>query len=162
MRSRRLLPRLTIGIAAALVCVVLAGLGTYAAIGGLEPQPTPMPTRAATRTVRANTESGTSTDALLVGPPLTAAQAPESHADWRWTITHRDTSIQDRASCSTCHSQNFCETCHRNAPPHPRDILYTHPQVIRAYKDSGRLGCYTCHQNIGCARCHTGNVVGNP
>lgn len=162
MMPHRWLFKLTLGSAAALVCVVLAGLGAYAAIGGLEPRPTLMPTRVATKSARATPEPVTTTDALLVGAPLTAAQAPASHADWRWTIRHRDTSIQDRAGCSTCHSQSFCETCHRNTPPHPRDISYTHPQIIKAYKNTGKLGCYTCHQNVGCQKCHSGDVVGNP
>ncbi|MBI4789690.1 MAG: hypothetical protein HY782_21885 [Chloroflexi bacterium] len=180
MNAHRLLLGLTLG-AAALVAVVLAGLAAYAATSRAIESPDSIGENPMNRVAaqsdsiglapelvtnggrsRATAAPTTTDGGLLVGVPLTAAQAPASHADWSWTIRHRDTSVQDRASCSTCHSQSFCATCHRNAPPHPRDILYTHPQVIRAYKDSGRLGCYTYHQNIGCARCHTGNVVGNP
>lgn len=118
----------------------------------------PPPASLAAAPTFARTDAGP----LLVGPPLTVSQVPASHKDYRWTIAHRDIPVSERATCATCHSQNFCETCHRNAPPHPRDMLYTHPQIIRQYKDSGRLSCYTCHQNISCARCHGGNVVGNP
>jgi len=82
------------------------------------------------------------------------------------------------ASCATCHAQNFCITCHVNAPESPviralamddRSPAYTSSlpappshesaNFIRAHgKDAQRTGanCVTCHARESCVSCHIG------
>ena len=82
------------------------------------------------------------------------------------------------ASCATCHAQNFCITCHVNAPESPviralamddrspayRPSLPVPPShesanFIRAHgKDAQRTGanCVTCHARESCVSCHIG------
>jgi len=86
------------------------------------------------------------------------------------------------ASCATCHAQNFCITCHVNAPESPviralamddRSPAYT-PSLptpashgaanfVRTHgKDAQRAGatCVTCHARESCVSCHIGAQSG--
>ena len=82
------------------------------------------------------------------------------------------------ASCATCHAQNFCISCHVNAPESPairalalddRSPPYSAtvpappshhaPSFLRAHgKDAQRTGanCTTCHARESCVSCHIG------
>ena len=82
------------------------------------------------------------------------------------------------ASCATCHAQNFCITCHVNAPESPviralamddRSPPYTatlpsppshqSPDFLRSHgKTAQRTGanCITCHARESCVSCHIG------
>jgi len=82
------------------------------------------------------------------------------------------------ASCATCHAQNFCVSCHVNAPEVPeiralahddRSPSYTAVLVVPAsHASSGFLRthgrdaqratatCATCHARESCTSCHVG------
>ncbi|MDH5605846.1 MAG: NapC/NirT family cytochrome c [Anaerolineae bacterium] len=96
---------------------------------------------------------------LLVEAPVIVGQVPDSHADFRWTIEHRDISDQELTDCYQCHGQAFCnnDACHNLS--HPPDMLYTHADIFKEYGDQV---CYTCHQNIQCSQCHPGGIISNP
>ncbi len=98
-------------------------------------------------------------DELIVESPVITGTAPESHADFRWTIEHRDVDEAEEQECYQCHGQAFCNNgvCHNLS--HPPDMLFTHAEE---YYTRGDQVCYTCHQNILCSRCHPGGIVSNP
>ncbi len=98
-------------------------------------------------------------DELTIEAPVIAGAAPDTHADFRWTIEHRDTAEAEKQDCYQCHGQGFCsnDACHNLN--HPTDMLYTHADE---YREQGEQVCYTCHQDILCSRCHPGGVIGNP
>jgi len=99
-------------------------------------------------------------DDLLVDAPVVVGDVPDSHADFRWTIEHRNVSDADKQQCFVCHGQGFCNNgvCHNLE--HPQDMLYTHADIFRKTVD--KQTCYTCHQNITCTRCHPDGIVTNP
>jgi nitrate/TMAO reductase-like tetraheme cytochrome c subunit len=96
---------------------------------------------------------------LLVEAPVIVGSVPESHADFRWTIEHRNITEADKQTCLNCHGQAFCNNgaCHNLS--HPTDMLFTHAEE---YRKRGEQVCYTCHQNIFCVRCHAAGVINNP
>ncbi len=96
---------------------------------------------------------------MLVEAPVITGATPDSHADFRWTIEHRDVTDAETQECYQCHGQSFCsnDACHNLN--HPPDMLFTHADE---YYQRGDQVCYTCHQNILCSRCHPGGVIKNP
>ena len=92
------------------------------------------------------------------------------------TTTSGPTAVS--AACATCHAQNFCITCHVNAPESPviaalamdeRSPGYTGtlqappshraPTFLRSHgKEAQRLSatCTTCHTRESCVSCHIG------
>ena len=98
-------------------------------------------------------------DDRLVEAPVVIGAVPESHADFRWTIEHRDVHDAQAEGCFDCHGQGFCNNgaCHNLS--HPPDMLYSHAEE---YKKTGGQVCYTCHQDILCSRCHPGGIITNP
>ena len=96
---------------------------------------------------------------LLIESPVITGASPESHADFRWTIEHRDINPAEEQACYQCHGQGFCNNgvCHNL--DHPPDMLFTHAEE---YYTRGDQVCYTCHQNVLCSRCHPGGIVSNP
>jgi hypothetical protein len=101
---------------------------------------------------------GRGTD-LLVEAPVIIGSVPDSHAEFRWTIEHRNITDAEKQTCLDCHGQAFCNNgaCHNLS--HPVDMLFTHAQE---YRQRGEQACYTCHQDIFCVRCHTTDVIKNP
>jgi len=98
-------------------------------------------------------------DSLQAASHVLVGNAPDSHADFAFTVEHRDVTEEEEQACYQCHGQSFCnnEACHNL--DHPPDILYTHAE---AYRETGEETCYTCHQDILCSRCHTGSIVAGP
>ncbi len=96
---------------------------------------------------------------ILVEAPVIVGNAPASHKDFSWTLTHRNITDAEKQDCLNCHGQSFCNNavCHNLS--HPADMLTSHAQEIQ--KQGGQV-CYTCHQDIFCARCHETGVVNNP
>ena len=97
-------------------------------------------------------------DDVLVEAPVIVGNVPSSHADFRWTIEHRNITEEDKQVCLNCHGGGFCNNgaCHNLS--HPEDMLFTHPEE---YKQQGNQVCYTCHQNILCTRCHPAGIFQN-
>lgn len=98
-------------------------------------------------------------DQLLVESPVIVGAIPDSHADFSWTVEHRDVEGAEEQACYECHGQGFCNNgiCHNLE--HPPDMLYTHAEE---YRQQGDQVCYTCHQDISCTRCHPGGIIANP
>lgn len=96
---------------------------------------------------------------LLVEAPVITGAIPDSHSDFRWTVSHRTTTPEQSTDCFQCHGQAFCNNgaCHNLS--HPPDMIFTHAEEYRARGDET---CYTCHQNVLCSRCHPGGIVNNP
>ncbi len=95
----------------------------------------------------------------LVEAPVVVGDVPDTHADFRWTIEHRNTTMQQREECYQCHGQGFCNNGICHSLNHPEDMLFTHADE---YKKQGDQVCYTCHQDILCSRCHPGGIINNP
>lgn len=98
-------------------------------------------------------------NATIVEAPVIVGNAPSSHVDFSWTVTHRATTEAQKQECYNCHGQSFCnnEACH--SVSHPENMAFTHPEE---YKAKGGQVCYTCHQDVTCTRCHPGGIISNP
>jgi len=98
-------------------------------------------------------------DNLLIETPVIVGDVPETHADFSWTIEHRDVPEAEQQECFNCHGQGFCNNgaCHNLE--HPEDMVFAHADE---YRERGDEVCYTCHQNVTCSRCHPGGVISNP
>jgi len=96
---------------------------------------------------------------LLVEAPVIIGTPPTSHAEFSWTIKHRNITDLEEQECYLCHGKGFCNNgiCHNLT--HPPDMLYSHAEQ---YRQQGEETCYTCHQNIHCSRCHPDGVINNP
>jgi nitrate/TMAO reductase-like tetraheme cytochrome c subunit len=95
----------------------------------------------------------------LVEAPVIIGAVPDSHADFRWTIEHRNVTDAEKRACFDCHGQAFCNNgaCHNLS--HPENMLFSHAEE---YRKRGNQVCYTCHQNVLCSRCHAGGTIANP
>ena len=95
----------------------------------------------------------------LVEAPVIIGALPTSHADFRWTIEHRNVTDAEKKACFDCHGQAFCtnDACHNLS--HPKDMLFSHAEE---YRKQGNQVCYTCHQDVLCSRCHAGGTIANP
>ena len=96
---------------------------------------------------------------MLVEAPVIVGRVPDSHADFSWTVKHRDVAGADKQACYECHGQGFCNNgaCHNLS--HPENMIFVHAEEAR---NKGGQVCYTCHQNILCTRCHPSGVIINP
>ena len=97
---------------------------------------------------------------LQVEAPVIVGALPESHADFSWTIEHRNVPQAEIQDCYTCHGQGFCNNgvCHNLE--HPEDMLYRHADIYKATESKNI--CQTCHQEITCARCHVDGFRATP
>jgi hypothetical protein len=93
--------------------------------------------------------------AEVVAPGVqVVARAPESHGRMFFTRAHTTLAAADDASCSTCHQESFCVSCH-DAPMqggyHPAAFLSRHSASA-----FGRdADCSTCHNTqVFCRQCH--------
>jgi hypothetical protein len=76
-----------------------------------------------------------------------------------WVQTHGEQVVAGAATCTTCHTSEFCETCHfRSAYPHPKDWIEKHgPTQI----EEGAEACTLCHPTTFCAGCHGTEIPHN-
>ena len=51
--------------------------------------------------------------------------------------------------CAICHSDDFCQNCHKAKLPHPDNWFNLHGISSQKNKD-----CYTCHNEEYCNKCH--------
>jgi hypothetical protein len=80
--------------------------------------------------------------------PVPSGQAHPSD----YVTSHGQDVASDPASCTTCHQDTFCETCHFKAVfPHPKDWIDTHGPVEMK---QGSQACTSCHPTTFCAGCH--------
>lgn len=81
-------------------------------------------------------------------------RAPASHASPFFMKDHEALAGADGAYCTTCHTTDFCSSCHdgsRSSGFHPANFMASHP--AEAYAD--RLECSTCHNaQAFCRQCH--------
>jgi hypothetical protein len=96
-------------------------------------------------------------DCTLCHPPGMAPE-PESHLVVDWTVSAHTTEAEtDPFDCTTCHRQNFCDSCHGLEMPHPTGFD-ARPHAEGFYEDPAL--CETCHvrgQEQGrdeCDPCH--------
>ncbi|MDX1646197.1 MAG: hypothetical protein R3304_03540 [Longimicrobiales bacterium] len=83
------------------------------------------------------------------------SQSPDSHASLFFMQAHSVLASTDQATCSTCHVDRFCVSCHEGAVGegyHPPNFMVRH--AADAYgRDSE---CSNCHQQAAfCRECHT-------
>jgi hypothetical protein len=98
---------------------------------------------------------GPNNSAILIG------QRPDTHNDRLWVFNHKtQTSTLDPSgtTCGACHTQSYCENCHKTAAvqiPHD-EMVFNHAKVSR---ELGTAACTLCHQASYCAQCHAGDNV---
>jgi len=62
--------------------------------------------------------------------------------DPAWVQAHtQEVQRTGEEECARCHTQDFCQNCHRSANPHRADWIAQHPDEAR----SRPTGCYSCH-----------------
>ena len=86
---------------------------------------------------------------VMLGPP------PQTHSNRLWVFEHKtDASAEgERANCSECHSQTYCQNCHESGAElvNHDNMLFDHGAVIR---ETSTESCTYCHQRPSCERCH--------
>lgn len=85
----------------------------------------------------------------IQGDPLGLDHGP------RYEFTHGTRAKVDRKTCSECHTDSYCATCHDSLQKplsvHPNDFVTLHP--LQAKMDS--TACESCHRfQSFCAACH--------
>jgi len=89
---------------------------------------------------------------------------------------HAEEAAAAAGVCSTCHSENFCKSCHvreevaagptRTASPHPPGWLGVGSNTHGAAARRDPMSCASCHSGAGeqlCIDCHrVGGIGGNP
>jgi hypothetical protein len=91
----------------------------------------------------------------MQGDPLGLDHGP------RYEFTHATRAKLDRSTCTECHNDNFCTSCHDSLQKplavHPNDYVTLHP--MQAKMDS--MVCQSCHRlQSFCAACHERVGVG--
>lgn len=82
---------------------------------------------------------------------------------------HKKQAKEDRGFCRGCHTQSFCDDCHKTEIPHSAGWRGVHGSVAAAEAGiGGSLSCLKCHKPEGpkaayqaasaCAKCHKANV----
>lgn len=82
---------------------------------------------------------------------------PENHQSTFWKSTHGAKARMDGVSCTNCHSNSQCSTCHtqRNdiSPKnHLRNFRFYHSVEARMAPQR----CNACHTKSYCTQCHLG------
>jgi hypothetical protein len=94
--------------------------------------------------------SGENAPSVMVGSP------PLTHSSRLWVFEHKSdaSSGGERANCSQCHSQTYCQNCHDTGAKlvSHDNMLFDHGAVIR---EVSTTPCTYCHQKPSCERCHT-------
>ncbi len=91
----------------------------------------------------------------LIGDPL----KPADHLSG-WDKNHGLVSAEDPETCKSCHTDNYCITCHQgenvNGTAHPPQFIATHSLSYKMQETD----CATCHESKQfCIDCHV-NVSG--
>ncbi|MDH7571457.1 MAG: NapC/NirT family cytochrome c, partial [Armatimonadota bacterium] len=68
-----------------------------------------------------------------------------------WVAGHKLEVEKGSEACVRCHRQEFCDTCHRLAKPHPPGFLEVHA----AESKKANAACNTCHDQRYCDECHS-------
>ncbi|MBI5592323.1 MAG: cytochrome c3 family protein [Deltaproteobacteria bacterium] len=92
---------------------------------------------------------------LLCHGQMTRSKKPSTHASpaWNGTLHGRSSQIEPFI-CSRCHNQNYCDQCHRVAPPKDHTSVFKlRGHGMHAVSNPNR--CDTCHKQDFCIRCHT-------
>jgi hypothetical protein len=87
---------------------------------------------------------------------IRADRPPASHA-FHWDKTHGDAvragGLKGAQSCSLCHDESTCTSCHMSEPPENHNNHWRRRgHSLMAQLDRDR--CSTCHQPDACDRCH--------
>lgn len=71
-----------------------------------------------------------------------------------------DHKILKTDSCSACHTQTYCDTCHDSGAVKVEhdQMVYQHSVSVRAA--GGTKACAVCHQLAACEQCHVGDWIG--
>lgn len=75
--------------------------------------------------------------------PPGAPKTPSSHEQTTWLRTHGATFRSDPQTCSMCHTERSCSSCHGLTMPHPA-----------GWKDGAHVRAFFSSDTGGCARCH--------
>lgn len=82
---------------------------------------------------------------------------PEDHRKPEWKPDHGRLFLGQEGSCSVCHTQQYCTTCHVTAMPHPAQWVTTHADNGYPQDD-----CRVCHEDREtCQECHHSQVESN-
>jgi nitrate/TMAO reductase-like tetraheme cytochrome c subunit len=89
-------------------------------------------------------------------PSVMLGPAPQTHTNKLWVFEHKAdaTAGGERANCSACHGQTYCQNCHESGAKlvSHDNMLFDHGSVIR---QTTMTPCTYCHQKPSCERCHT-------
>ena len=110
-------------------------------------------------------------------------EAPASHIQGNFLVTHGRTARKSTAACQTCHTQESCVACHIS-PPKPVTTLYAAgpgrgagAQIVRSrpamhmadfsaihspVANSNQQTCQGCHTRPQCLDCHRGTPERTP
>lgn len=81
---------------------------------------------------------------------------PNPHANG-WKADHKKYAKNDKnpsimnAACQSCHTKDFCISCHKVDIPHPDGFLDNHKNVVAK---KGKAVCANCHKPEFCSQCH--------
>ena len=72
-----------------------------------------------------------------------------------FSVTHGEDYLKTHGmggtgTCSPCHAQSKCASCHGPGVPHPKDFVNKH--AVPAKSDGAQ--CTTCHVTAFCSDCH--------
>ncbi len=88
-----------------------------------------------------------------IDTPIVGGAPPASHADFRWTVEHRTTTVTQRQEeCYQCHAEKSCNNGVCHGVSHPPRMLFMHSKI---FQKNDAKACYTCHQDVLCNECHT-------
>ena len=99
-----------------------------------------------------------SADSVVAPGAKVEAHAPESHGRMFFMQSHPTLAAADAGSCSTCHEESFCVSCHdgpsKNSGYHPANFLARH----EAEAFGRDAECSNCHNTeVFCRECHVEN-----
>jgi nitrate/TMAO reductase-like tetraheme cytochrome c subunit len=73
---------------------------------------------------------------------VTLGERRPSAFDPAWVQAHKqEVKRRGEEDCARCHTEDFCQNCHRSANPHRGDWIAQHPDEAR----TSPSGCYSCH-----------------
>ena len=94
---------------------------------------------------------------MIVDAPAIVGNVPESHADFKWTIEHRNAHLMPRNRNATTAMANLFATMAPATICLTRKTRHSHTRVT-CWQAKGVQVCYTCHQDVTCTRCHPSGI----